>query len=227
MDTTADEDTRHEVNLLILDYMLCMAIHTAMHATKSNTNGWDMTWLEDTIRALRTGLAAANKLPIMLLIKAQVFEIISILKDTDTRPSVLAEMASGFLFNCKSVNSGLIEAQATTAAVQLCAHAVSRAHRILDDHAGENPARYAPTPSEGEKPGNLPVCVAKALPTMGISAEAVYNTSQSVHIHDTIKSLFDTMQLLPPPVLLQLERGKLDGLSRAETQELKYLAGMG
>ncbi|GFF26799.1 hypothetical protein IFM46972_01892 [Aspergillus udagawae] len=41
-----------------------------------------------------------------------------------------------------------------------------------------------------------------------------------------IEFLFDLMRCLNPPVLLQLERGKLYGLSRAETQGLKAKVGL-
>ncbi|GIJ87182.1 hypothetical protein Asppvi_006088 [Aspergillus pseudoviridinutans] len=41
-----------------------------------------------------------------------------------------------------------------------------------------------------------------------------------------IEFLFDLMRCLNPPVLLQLERGKLYGLSRAETQGLKTKVGL-
>ncbi|GFF49647.1 hypothetical protein IFM58399_08611 [Aspergillus lentulus] len=41
-----------------------------------------------------------------------------------------------------------------------------------------------------------------------------------------IEFLFDLMRRLNPPVLLQLERGKLYGLSRAETQGLKTKIGL-
>jgi hypothetical protein len=41
-----------------------------------------------------------------------------------------------------------------------------------------------------------------------------------------INFLFDLMRRLNPPILLQLERGKLYGLSRAETQVLKTKVGL-
>ncbi|XP_077660482.1 uncharacterized protein AFUA_3G05380 [Aspergillus fumigatus Af293] len=41
-----------------------------------------------------------------------------------------------------------------------------------------------------------------------------------------IEFLFDLMRRLSPPILLQLERGKLCGLSRAETQGLKTKVGL-
>jgi hypothetical protein len=43
---------------------------------------------------------------------------------------------------------------------------------------------------------------------------------------DVIDLLFDIMKSLEPPVLIQLERGKLGDLSRAETQALKDRIGL-
>ncbi|KAI9928079.1 hypothetical protein MW887_002931 [Aspergillus wentii] len=52
------------------------------------------------------------------------------------------------------------------------------------------------------------------------------NMSGSRFAETVVDFLTDLMRTLEPPVLIQLERGKLGGLSRAETQQLKERVGL-
>ncbi|RDW87209.1 uncharacterized protein DSM5745_03851 [Aspergillus mulundensis] len=165
-----DEDTSKEVNCLIFDYIICLAIHTAISVAEGSTGEWDMSWLEDTVTALRLVLPPTEELPVALQIKAQVFEIARMFSKT-SQPvqTMLAEMASTFVSTCKSAGEKALELHATQAASQI---------------------------RNNQK-----------------SATVIYTLGQ-------------IMQLLAPPVLLQLERGNLEGMSRAETQRLKQRIGM-
>ncbi|KAL4907598.1 hypothetical protein BDW74DRAFT_110645 [Aspergillus multicolor] len=166
-----DEDISNEVNCLIFDYIICLAIHTAISVAEDNAGERDMGWLEDTVTALQLVLPPTEKLPVALQIKAQVFEISRTFSKTYTEPeqTVLAEMASMLVSTCKSARDKELELHAIQAAGQLC-----------------------------------------------------NNRKSATAVH----TLVQIMDLLAPPVLLQLERGIIEGMSRAETQLLKKRIGM-
>ncbi|KAL4945352.1 hypothetical protein BDV06DRAFT_40767 [Aspergillus oleicola] len=246
MDERADEATREDVNVLIFDYLLCMAIHAEINATSGDTNP---TWVGDTIWgkyscvstirvlqmaealryiALRSGLPLTNELPAALQIKAQIFETIKALKDTGRSGSAtLTETAAKLLLSCRSANLEEIEPYATTVAIHVCAHAASKAHQNSIEHSGKDAPGDSTSQPEPAISRNPTDSVARAMLTMGIPAEAMRHTNhQPAPINETLEVLSSIMQLLDPPVLLQLERGRLEGLSRAETQQLKHKIGM-
>ncbi|KAL4973259.1 hypothetical protein BDW66DRAFT_142663 [Aspergillus desertorum] len=166
----ADEDTNEEVNVLIFDYIICLAIHTAINVAQGKTHEWDIDWLEDTLQALRSVLPPTKELPVALQIKDQVFELVRVLsKASQPGPATLSEMASTFVSTCNAAKE-------------------------------------------------------EALALRGLEvASQLYNESSQAAV---IKNLVYIMQLLAPPVLIQLERGRLEGLSRTETQQLKQRIGM-
>ncbi|RHZ53078.1 uncharacterized protein CDV56_106824 [Aspergillus thermomutatus] len=68
-------------------------------------------------------------------------------------------------------------------------------------------------------------------PPLGVlPSRHLETTLKHLHTHQLgtiiIEFLLDLMRRLNPPLLLQLERGKLYGLSRAETQRLKAKVGL-
>ncbi|KAL4783972.1 hypothetical protein BJX76DRAFT_240784 [Aspergillus varians] len=234
-DMMTEGDIRDDVNIFIFDYILCMTIHTAMYMTKDNLGKWDtsMTWLEDTIRMIRSMLPPTQELPVTLRMKTQVLEIIRMFNTTvETGPIILAEMASTFVSTSKSAGKKEIEPHATKVAIQLCIYAAFRAHRDPDSGASEGYAEYLASLSQGERRGKAPEYVTQVLSSMGISVETSLETvRQTVRMNGSgpttiLDTLVDIMQLLEPPILLQLERGRLEGLTRAETEHLKRRVGM-
>ncbi|KAL4983072.1 hypothetical protein BDW68DRAFT_169640 [Aspergillus falconensis] len=169
-ETRAAEDTSDEVNVLIFDYIICLAIHTAINVTQGNTGEWDMVWLEDTLRALRSVLPPMKELPVALQIKGQVFEIVRVLSQTSQPgPATLSKMAGMLVSTCNAAKEETLAMRAMEVASLLC------------------------------------------------------NESSQTSVVNTLVYI---MQLLAPPILIQLERGRLEGLSRIETQQLKQRIGM-
>ncbi|KAL4805242.1 hypothetical protein BDV18DRAFT_140482, partial [Aspergillus unguis] len=167
----ADDETKDEVNLLIFDYMISMAIHTAMSIAQDEYGEWYMTWPEDTIRMLWSMLEPTLALPLSIHIKVQILAIVRMIANVSpTEPPIVADMAENFVSTCRSTGEDAIESYAIEVAAQL--------HN---------------------------------------------NEDWSTKVYDL---LVDIMQLLEAPILLQLERGQLEGLTRAETQQLKERAGL-
>ncbi|KAL4815968.1 hypothetical protein BDW67DRAFT_162707 [Aspergillus spinulosporus] len=169
-ETRTNEDTNDEVNVLIFDYIICLAIHAAIDVAQGNKGELNVAWLEDTLRALRSVLPPMKELPVDLQIKVQVFEIVRVLSDTShPGPAALAEMANTFVSTCNAAKEDTLALRGREVASQLC------------------------------------------------------NESSQTAV---INNLLYVMQLLAPPILIQLERGRLEGLNQNETQQLKRRIGM-
>ncbi|KAL3458479.1 hypothetical protein BJX64DRAFT_292092 [Aspergillus heterothallicus] len=224
----ADDETRDEVNILILDYMLCMAIH---EATSGKVQSW-ASWLEDTQRILELMLPQIETLTPDLRIKMQVFDTISIFTRTALAQSTtLANLATRLVASSRATNQKATKAHALEAAMQICAHAATRVHHDPSD--GPFTSRSIESREEGtqgDKQGTAD-SLARTLSLLDISTKRhLETTEQLMRDKGTTTRLFDSliniMMSLETPVLIQLERGKLKGLSRAQTEELKARIGM-
>ncbi|CEL06704.1 hypothetical protein ASPCAL09876 [Aspergillus calidoustus] len=219
----AGDDTIVEVNTLILDYMLCMAIH---EATSGQVQDWAI-WLEDTQRMLKLVLPPVETLTPDLRIKTQVFDIIRLFIQTGdmsrTEPTTLADMATALVATCKIENRTTTIQHAVDAAVQICAHAALQARH---DTNHDSPGNRKTERQRDDGPENNPICVHDSVSTK----KYLEASGQSERDKGTTEGLFgallNIMMSLEPPVLIQLEKGKLNGLSRAQTEELKMKIGM-
>ena len=166
-------------------------------------------------QGLRTVLPAIDELPTTLQIKIQILETIRAIKDADgTGPTTLAETATKLLSSCKSAGLEDIETYASTVASQLSAHAAVEAHQTAMDHSGKDAPAYPTNPPETQRPRS---------PSRPTAQHPIHLPEPA---NESLMMLSNIMQLLDPPVLIQLERGKLEGLSRAETFLLKQRIGM-
>ncbi|KAL3446831.1 hypothetical protein BJX65DRAFT_308737 [Aspergillus insuetus] len=227
----AGDDTLAEVNILILDYMLCMAIH---EAKSGQVQDWAI-WQEDTQRMLKLVLPPMETLTPDLRIKTQVYDIIRLFIQTGDRPrlepTTLADMAIALVATCKTENRTTTIQNAVEAAVQICAYAALQARNDTNNDSPENRETGRRRDDTPENKQDIPVCIRETLPLLGVSIKKYMEVSGQVERDkDATAGLFDAllniMMSLEPPVLIQLERGKLNGLSRAQTEELKLRIGM-
>jgi hypothetical protein len=170
-----------------------------------------------------------------LRIKTQVFDIIKLFTQTGDRPrlepTTLADMATALVATCKTENRTITIQHAVEAAVQICAHAALQARNDTNNDSPENRETGRRRDDAPENKQDIPVCIRETLPLLGVSIKKYLEVSGQVERDkDATAGLFDAllnvMMSLEPPVLIQLERGKLNGLSRAQTEELKLRIGM-
>ncbi|KAJ0417224.1 hypothetical protein BJY00DRAFT_211942 [Aspergillus carlsbadensis] len=227
----ACDDTIVEVNILMLDYMLCIAIH---EATSGQVQDWAM-WLEDTERMLKLVLPPIETLTPDLRIKTQVFDIIRLFIQNGDRPrpepTTLANTATALVDTCKTENRTTTVQHAVEVAVQICAHAALQACHDTDNDPPENRKTERRRNEAPENEQDIPIYIRETLALIGVSTKKYLEVSgQIMRDKDTTAVLFhallNIMMSLEPPVLTQLERGKLNGLSRAQTKELKIRIGM-
>ncbi|KAL2862902.1 uncharacterized protein BJX67DRAFT_274029 [Aspergillus lucknowensis] len=231
----ADQDTRTEVDTLIFDYMLCMTIHEAISEAQGHRlEGGDTTLLEGMLRTLTP---PAETLTADMQIKIRVLEIInSFIRPRGTPPAepmIVANMAKSFMLTCKSTGKGALGDYAMRAAIQICAHASLQEHGDTNGPAegSSNQPMEAEVEQGIRKEGGIPRCISQILPLLGVSSETYQEIiCRMVPDRDTFAGLTDDlvhiMELLDPPILTQLERGKLNGLSRVQTEQLKSRIGM-
>ncbi|KAL4864951.1 hypothetical protein BDV12DRAFT_200580 [Aspergillus spectabilis] len=235
--TRADEEIRADVDLLILDYLVCMAIYRAINVTDDNPGEWESIWLEDTTRMLRL-IHPPSDMPLGLRIKTQILEIIRsflrINQSDQAEPKTLAALASTFVSTCGSTDE-MLKAHAIEVANRLCVHAARQEYRDMrNGHTegfAENLADICKNLGRWDIGGVSPF-LTRMPSAIGISVEIWLETILQIACENEdgpaapLNTLVDIMKLLEPPILLQLERGKLKSLSRAETQKLKRKIGM-
>ncbi|KAI9373210.1 hypothetical protein BJX61DRAFT_395351 [Aspergillus egyptiacus] len=219
---TADEELRAEVDILMYDYLVCMATYGALRAAPHRPKDQDQLWLEATVRRLRSLLPPVESLPLDIQIKTHILEITQILSEHDSEvqpePAVYAELASTFISTCNATRNEAISCRAAEVALQLC----------TGGHM-DSLQRMPQEVEQGEK--IIPECIARTLPVIGISTHVYHEAIQTVHIRRDkaaahLRPIMEIMKQLTPPILAQLERGKLNGLSRDETQQLKQRVGL-
>ncbi|GKZ36468.1 hypothetical protein AbraIFM66950_007584 [Aspergillus brasiliensis] len=87
---TADPDTQVEVDLMILDYLLCMAIGQVLSLEKGReaerAYEWDFGWSLNTINTIKAALLPSGILPKDIQIKVQILELIQVFSDGNGSP---------------------------------------------------------------------------------------------------------------------------------------------
>ncbi|KAL2816859.1 hypothetical protein BDW59DRAFT_135814 [Aspergillus cavernicola] len=228
----ADEDVREEVNFLIYDYMICMAIYRSTSVIPDSPEQMDLNRPGETIRILKSILPPTETFLADLQIKTQIFEIIQIFTKpklvAQPEPTLLAEMASRFVLTCNAASMEALGSYATEVAIQLCIYAMyQNSNNSSSDGCIENPVGI-PGEQEAEK---IPEYITHILPSMGISNEVYLEAIRRTRRVNgngkgpLLNTVVEIMKLLKPPILTQLEKGKLDGLSHVETEELKRRVG--
>lgn len=172
-------------------------------------------------------------LPVAIRIKAQILEMIKMLNSAvQIEPNVLVEMASMFVSTCNVPGMEVIKQRAADIAIQLCTHAIFRVYQDSNNGGPERFINYYTSLSAEERATKIPEYIVQILPSIGASTDTLFKVAcQTERMNEAgpttlLHGLVDIMRMLEPPILLQLERGKLEGLSRAETQQLKQKIGL-
>ncbi|PWY66168.1 hypothetical protein BO83DRAFT_391705 [Aspergillus eucalypticola CBS 122712] len=282
---TADPDTQAEVDLMILDYLLCMAIDQVLDSGNGKVED-DTSWSLDTINTIKTALLPSDTLPKDMQIKTQILELAQLFSDGNgkTEPSrgLATELSqedqrrspitrSGrstpqpyqphksdkvpahdtrvvafdrsynalvrFVTLCGTVRDNLPDGHADIAANLITQAALNEYHTAGVKAPGryrECTERVTACLREALDPYAEQVSLAylsTLLPSIDLASAESEGSGRKSPRGDTItrsvhRFLTDLMKTLDPPILIQLERGKLGGLSREETQQLKDRIGL-
>lgn len=181
---------------------------------------------------LKSILQPDPMLPVTIDIKAQVLEIIKTFNTAvRVEPNILVEMASTFVSTCNASGLEVIKRRAAEIAIQLCIQAVFRVYQDSNNDGPEGFMEFCTSFAE-EGVTKIPEYIVQILPSIGASTDTLFKIACQMERTNEggpttlLHGLIDIMRMLEPPILLQLERGKLEGLSRVETQQLKQKIGL-
>lgn len=230
-------------------------IYASRLETQQQPDEHDLNWHADTVHTLKSALQLSGFFSDDILVKVQLLEFAKVFRSypgaclalqphgsqlatgnacLEAKSTPLPELAVAFISLCRTVGTKLSGARWTdTAALFFMQAAVEEyrtsessdglskriawAEEILGQAANTNPAsrRYM---SHLRPPVGTPLNI--HLDT--VSAKFPLPQFRSA----VLDVLLDIMKVLESPVLIQLERGKLGGLSRAETRQLKDRVGL-
>ncbi|KAJ5692074.1 hypothetical protein N7462_001497 [Penicillium macrosclerotiorum] len=240
-----DPDLQAEIDYMILDYLACFAINRILNSPVSRSQAGDeeLNWQVESVQAFQFTLAAAKpeaSLPQDLDIKLRLLSVGSQLQsyksgqpqDHDACPS-LSSIGVDFMNLCSTAASKVSETRWFDAGARFVVQATLEEQREgrptseqlskLRAWVPENSALYSKWAIAHEK-------YTRELPNPDELLTECESLTQRMPFPQfkaiIIEFLVDLMITLDPPILLQLERGKLGQLSRAETQRLKERAGL-
>ncbi|KAE8349070.1 hypothetical protein BDV28DRAFT_160809 [Aspergillus coremiiformis] len=251
---TADPDTQTGVDLLILDYLLSTTIHGLVYASKEEiqqqSNKCDLNWNIDTVHVLSPELLSDDiKVKIQLFKFAIAFQYYQEARlrpqyhefqpntrtgGLEERSISLPELAASFISLCNTVGARLSQAKWIDAASYFVLYVIIEEYRTSDTPVSLN-KRVAWAEEILNEISNVSHISSQYLsdlqPPKKTPARVHWNTVSAKFPLQQFECavfdvLIDIMMVLEPPVLVQLERGKLWGLSCAETKQLKDRVGL-
>ncbi|PTU16925.1 hypothetical protein P175DRAFT_0496683 [Aspergillus ochraceoroseus IBT 24754] len=228
--TEANPDTREEVDLLIFDYLLCLTIERVINdgGETSSSGNSDVCWLNNMLETLMKVLALPEVPSVDLRIKAQILQLANILSKPRSQtnstqeevpqelPTALSTVATSLISLCDAAEKKKLKTHGARIAVLLSAYTALEEYQFPQNGSSDKLSEY---PTEILKAvelrlvGNNPGATRPAM--------VLHNLRSAI-----LNALMDIMKLLNPPILNQIERGKVGELSRAETHQLREKIGL-
>ncbi|KAJ5256552.1 hypothetical protein N7478_012656 [Penicillium angulare] len=245
----ANPDTKSDVDSIILDYLVCLAIDSIFVAIENlaqndshRNDDDDVSWQVDTVRGLYSSLVPSeleSPLAEDLGIKFGILTAADQLRHaTTTRTDQSREQRvpisqTGMMFVqlCSAASSKISESRFFDALARFIIQAI-----IEDQSEGRQPSKYLTelcswAPEDPAQRSKWTAIRQRYVDELDLgSPRATQKAVQQYPLLEfiTILTTFlrDLMTTLDPPVLIQLERGKLGDLTREDTQDLKNLVGL-
>ncbi|CAL5866629.1 uncharacterized protein PFLUO_LOCUS838 [Penicillium psychrofluorescens] len=213
----ADSKTRADVDCMMLDYLVCIAIDALLSQPRRPEQ--DVNWLVDSVRALESTILTQPDPD--LAIKLRLFSV----ADLHRRYIAAAQRGS---HEDRLPSLALIG----TEFMNLC---LAASHKVSESRWFDIGSRLISQAKldEGRTPALLTFKNwASGVPNIDSQWKRKYTKYAGMRhtlteLDGIVLEFFsDLMATLDAPILIQLERGKLGNLSRVETQELKARVGM-
>ncbi|KAI9040515.1 uncharacterized protein KD926_008220 [Aspergillus affinis] len=259
---SVDPNTRSEVDLMILDYIVCTAISRLLNTREVESVTWSQDII-DTGTAFLLTFQDTESIPDDLRTKLQVFDFMCNFlryawptaqspssvearsfaghwqvcpkRDDDRgRPAALPEIVTQFTLLCNDAHTQIFGEKQRRIAARLIMQAALEVTTVQERRASENFDQEL-----YKEVDNLITTLIRQVdidmtnywsPPMGITlAVQVESSSREMPLLNLQDAMVDflsnLMEGLEAPVLVQLERGQLQGLSRTETKQLKEKVG--
>ncbi|KAJ5633024.1 hypothetical protein N7490_009363 [Penicillium lividum] len=243
----AHSDTHVDVDFMIMDYLACLAINSILLASRRQTQGIDtqeddLDWQVESLEGFRSLVASTHPeipLPQDLHIKLQLLAVADGLRhygaqsnQTQEECPRLPAIGVAFMDLCTTAAAKVSETRWFDTGARFMVQAV-----LEDQRDGRQPSEdmsklcsWSPSdPALGSKWVNIRQRYASAL-TDAIEHHRGQSVTQNYPLSEfkaiAMTFLRDLMMTLDPPIIIQLERGQLSGLSPEETQRLKARVGL-
>ncbi|KAJ5162454.1 hypothetical protein N7492_007846 [Penicillium capsulatum] len=237
----ADPDTQVEVDLMILDYLACVAIDRSLAAIESQDPQCadESEWHAQITTAFQSLVARHGSLPEDLDVKLQILTIANHLRhhaparpgrsNTHTTQIPLSGIGIEFMDLCSSASFKVSETRWFDLGARILTHAA------LEEKAeGRSPSQdlnklYQWTANDRahqDKWEKVRSQHIDQLPVNRTIETQFLDRGLSTLTAILVQFLLDLMGTLDQPILIQLERGQLGDLSAVETQRLKERAGL-
>ncbi|KAJ5114591.1 hypothetical protein NUU61_000350 [Penicillium alfredii] len=237
----ADPDTQVEVDFMIRDYLACIAIDGVL----TDHPGHDVDWLVHSIQTFQSSRTESPapppsrdlKIKLQLLTVAHRLRGYTPARDARSRPTpTLSAIAIEFMDLCSAAVDKVSEPRWFDIGARFMLQAVLEEHRIADRTPSQALRQlFAWAPGEPDRDlkwahsrhqysSDLPLPGRPSAPERQDALAQKFPLFEFKNL--VIEFLRDLMTTLDPPILIQLERGKLGSLSRAETQQLKARIGL-
>ncbi|KAJ5594550.1 uncharacterized protein N7459_000758 [Penicillium hispanicum] len=241
----ANPDTQADVDLMILDYLACLAIDQTLYAVRNQDQApvEDPEWMVDSIGAFHLTLTRAHGeiiLPHDLEIKLRVLAVGNQLRHHAIAWSDvfhqggprLSRIGLEFMDLCSTAAHKVSETRWFDTGAQFLVQAVLEEQREANMPSEELPrfCSWAPgEPAKNSRWMDVRQRYIDELPDPGqpITARQVAQKFPFPEFRATVTDfLIDLMITLDPPILIQLEQGQLGDLTRDETRQLKARVGL-
>ncbi|KAJ5124640.1 uncharacterized protein N7515_008465 [Penicillium bovifimosum] len=235
--------TQTTVDLMIFDYFVCMAISRIFVAIRQGLSIEHVQWFADMVELFHRLLihrgALESPLPWDLELKLRIFDLASLFlhweppKDRELDLfTPLSDIAVDFMDLCHSA----IDNVSNTRWFDLGAHLMVHAMLEEDVRFPDQLRRlYNWTANDLELDAHWEMSRASVLKHMPpphgtagpVSREGLHETFSMDFLQEHFVEFFeDLMEGLDVPVILQLECGQLEGLTREETQRIRDQCGV-
>ncbi|KAJ5798217.1 uncharacterized protein N7503_007513 [Penicillium pulvis] len=240
-------ETHVDVDFMIVDYLACLAIDSTLVAIGRQTQGRaieadELNWQIDSLQGFRTLLASTHletPLPQDLAIKLQLLTVADQLRQYIAQGNQnlvenmrLSTIGMRFMGLCSTASAKVSETRWFDTGVRFMVQAVLEGRREEIQPSEDLHKLCSWTPSEPAQISKWEIVRQRYAGELSDASQT--NKAQSVALKSPLPEfiaivgtfLRDLMTTLDAPILIQVERGQLEGLSPEETQRLKARVGL-
>ncbi|KAJ5766408.1 uncharacterized protein N7511_004024 [Penicillium nucicola] len=230
-------NVRAEVDLMILDYLVCLAVSRLLAMIGTSQNLSDVEWLVQSVETFRwiiEGHQLEYALPSDLNLKLHIFHIVlsycHYKPPRDRRPLLnftpLSHITVEFMRVCHASVEHVSRRRWFDLGAHLMAHAILEEKDRFPEHlrqlcswrTGDGELDVYWEASRGMILEHIPPPYGTAAPATREELDRLFDVQL---LHGRFTQFFeDLMEALDIPLLVQLEQGQLVGLTREETQRV-------
>ncbi|CAI7621282.1 unnamed protein product [Penicillium pancosmium] len=235
----ADPELHEDVNCLILDYLVCLAIEQTLSAAddiRDPIKAEEADWLVQSLKAFGSlpASTSTSSLAADLNIKREILWVADAVRrykeeprqGRDSESPQLAKIGLRFMNLCLAAIPKVSESRWLDVGAQfLHQAAIHDKIKTSDDSDAIKRLQEWNCINPGRNKRWFQMCQAYGHGDNASQPESSRRFPLAQFKNTVMRFMLDLMTVLDPPILIELERGKLGNLSRNETRQLLERAG--